>query len=46
MNRVIIVRNVDGIKILIDTWWNVNAKDDYTLEAPYAILIDTWWNVN
>ena len=34
------------VKVLIDTWWNVNdAKTDST-EYGGGVLIDTWWNVN
>ena len=32
--------------VLIDTWWNVNAKYyTFDIDKP-LVLIDTWWNVN
>ena len=35
-----------GIKVLIDTWWNVNELV-YTVQCTRdLVLIDTWWNVN
>ena len=34
------------IKVLIDTWWNVNAFKSSSASLFKAVLIDTWWNVN
>ena len=34
------------IRVLIDTWWNVNDATPKTLDDIYKVLIDTWWNVN
>ena len=31
---------------LIDTLWNVNGTDKFTLSMPTLELIDTLWNVN
>ena len=34
------------IKVLIDTWWNVN-EEKFALSFFFElVLIDTWWNVN
>ena len=39
-------KKVSTLKVLIDTWWNVNH--DETVKKAYqdGVLIDTWWNVN
>ena len=34
------------IRVLIDTWWNVNADKSPLAMASVTVLIDTWWNVN
>ena len=34
------------IKVLIDTWWNVNDKPRSIFRSWSFVLIDTWWNVN
>ena len=43
MQKVVYLRKV---RVLIDTWWNVNVLP-YTSASPdTSVLIDTWWNVN
>ena len=32
--------------VLIDTWWNVNVRDEIAFDFENQVLIDTWWNVN
>ena len=32
--------------VLIDTWWNVNKKQELGKNWAKKVLIDTWWNVN
>ena len=32
--------------VLIDTWWNVNVRDEIVFDFQNQVLIDTWWNVN
>ena len=34
------------ILVLIDTWWNVNTKEQTSFTIKKEVLIDTWWNVN
>ncbi len=34
------------MKVLIDTWWNVNKVRAKVFEEGKPVLIDTWWNVN
>ena len=34
------------IKVLIDTWWNVNDSLPVREIEHNLVLIDTWWNVN
>ena len=34
------------MRVLIDTWWNVNVYDVRNGSYRYTVLIDTWWNVN
>ena len=34
------------VRVLIDTWWNVNDVMAYTDKLEENVLIDTWWNVN
>mgnify|MGYP006960463611 CR=1 FL=1 len=34
------------MKVLIDTWWNVNDGDVWNIVDNDKVLIDTWWNVN
>ena len=34
------------LKVLIDTWWNVNVYTSDELVYTGEVLIDTWWNVN
>ena len=34
------------IKVLIDTWWNVNHSMCRRFRSEMLVLIDTWWNVN
>ena len=34
------------LKVLIDTWWNVNNASAEILPLSSPVLIDTWWNVN
>ena len=38
--------NGKAIVVLIDTQWNVNAKDNSTPLVLNLVLIDTQWNVN
>ena len=33
-------------KVLIDTWWNVNSRQQLSYFPEQFVLIDTWWNVN
>ena len=33
-------------RVLIDTWWNVNAALLLSSLRSECVLIDTWWNVN
>ena len=33
-------------RVLIDTWWNVNAMKNNEDHIVETVLIDTWWNVN
>ena len=41
------IRHVfDILKVLIDTWWNVNKRIYLLIKKSYSVLIDTWWNVN
>ena len=37
---------VDRLRVLIDTWWNVNMCSGWTSIRLNVVLIDTWWNVN
>ncbi|EDO58931.1 hypothetical protein CLOL250_00473 [Clostridium sp. L2-50] len=32
--------------VLIDTWWNVNTREQVRKVNRRPVLIDTWWNVN
>ena len=42
-----IVKSCIGfIRVLIDTWWNVNIVACGALAWYVKVLIDTWWNVN
>ena len=34
------------MKVLIDTWWNVNQSYGEEQLKEAFVLIDTWWNVN
>ena len=34
------------VRVLIDTWWNVNVGLAYNCSIRHVVLIDTWWNVN
>ena len=34
------------VRVLIDTWWNVNPIEVGVLKEVRIVLIDTWWNVN
>ena len=34
------------LRVLIDTWWNVNVCKAAAIRSLYSVLIDTWWNVN
>ena len=34
------------LKVLIDTWWNVNEIAIKVFNDSDVVLIDTWWNVN
>ena len=34
------------LRVLIDTWWNVNSNVYCFTTQDNAVLIDTWWNVN
>ena len=34
------------LRVLIDTWWNVNAFYSVHNDIKNHVLIDTWWNVN
>ena len=34
------------IRVLIDTWWNVNDAQAFETNGFNYVLIDTWWNVN
>ena len=34
------------MKVLIDTWWNVNLIVNWHEIPVEYVLIDTWWNVN
>ena len=35
------------IRVLIDTWWNVNPFSARSCaHSAIIVLIDTWWNVN
>ena len=34
------------LRVLIDTWWNVNYPNRHNAEISSNVLIDTWWNVN
>ncbi len=38
--------NVRRIRVLIDTWWNVNSGVQIIDVDSGLVLIDTWWNVN
>ena len=40
------VLTVIVLRVLIDTWWNVNKGQDKPIYQGYRVLIDTWWNVN
>ena len=44
MNRRLHVH--DAVKVLIDTWWNVNINFSGKMAQMSTVLIDTWWNVN
>ena len=33
-------------RVLIDTWWNVNSRQQLSYFPEQFVLIDTWWNVN
>ena len=35
-----------GIKIKIETYWNVNAEQIKLLATGFSIKIETYWNVN
>ena len=32
--------------VLIETYWNVNASNTFTLSDTTKVLIETYWNVN
>ena len=34
------------LRVLIDTWWNVNNILLIIEQMNALVLIDTWWNVN
>ena len=34
------------VRVLIDTWWNVNLDGYKGQDCLILVLIDTWWNVN
>ena len=34
------------LRVLIDTWWNVNDVAKNVILISFQVLIDTWWNVN
>ena len=34
------------VRVLIDTWWNVNHQVYNPVFFLFSVLIDTWWNVN
>ena len=40
------IKRLSVIKVLIDTWWNVNMLYANETRAENSVLIDTWWNVN
>ena len=33
-------------RVLIETYWNVNVKDDQVIVRTMSVLIETYWNVN
>ena len=37
---------MNPLKVLIDTWWNVNVVSAGCVIFKKLVLIDTWWNVN
>ena len=37
---------INNLKVLIDTWWNVNRSISIVPNNRNPVLIDTWWNVN
>ena len=39
-------KNRKYVRVLIDTWWNVNSKCFASFSGAVDVLIDTWWNVN
>ena len=41
-----LIAHANIIKVLIDTWWNVNKVHIFYTIQVYLVLIDTWWNVN
>ena len=40
------IKRLSVIKVLIDTWWNVNYGIGRDVVVYQLVLIDTWWNVN
>ena len=44
--REVIASSENGIRVLIDTWWNVNVVVYPSGAFVSWVLIDTWWNVN
>ena len=46
MNFIRKSSNYKNGNVLIDTWWNVNEKEDAYIYSIDRVLIDTWWNVN
>ena len=46
MNKYQAILTTVPIKVLIDTWWNVNLTEKVKKVSVSMVLIDTWWNVN
>ena len=46
MNQVKKSYLLPPFSVLIDTWWNVNARIFMRACKTHFVLIDTWWNVN
>ena len=36
----------NGVRVLIETLWNVNFQDAWKKEGKNTVLIETLWNVN